>query len=76
VTTGSPRREPPAWNPAPRQDVVSSVCDHRRPLRVGLRWLALALAAALVALAVAAPAAAAAPTAADRELLAGVKIVE
>ena len=46
------------------------MCDHRRPLRTGLRWIALALAAALVALAIAAPAAAAPPTAADRELLA------
>jgi len=46
------------------------MCDHRRPLRVGLRWLALALAAALAAFAIAAPAAAAPPTAADRELLA------
>jgi hypothetical protein len=70
VTTRSTRWQAPARNPARPEDVVSSVCDHRRPLRVGLRWLALALAAALVALAVAAPAAAAPPTAADRELLA------
>jgi len=46
------------------------MCDHRRPLRTGLRWVVLALAAALVALAIAAPAAAAPATAADRELLA------
>ena len=58
-------------NPRRRRDVVRFVCDHRRPLRLGLRWLALALAAALAALAIAAPAAAAAtPTAGDRELLA------
>jgi hypothetical protein len=46
------------------------MCDQRRPLRTGLRWLALAVAAALAALAISAPAAAALPTAADRELLA------
>jgi hypothetical protein len=46
------------------------VCDHRRPVRLGLRWLALALAAAALALSLAAPAAAAPATAADRELLA------
>lgn len=46
------------------------MCDQRRPLRTGLRWIALALAAALVSLAIAAPAAAAPATAADRELLA------
>jgi hypothetical protein len=46
------------------------VGDHRRPRRVGLRWLVLALAGAALALSLAAPAAAAPPTAADRELLA------
>ena len=46
------------------------MCDHRRPLRLGLRWLALALAAVLAALVLVAPAAAAPPTAGDRELLA------
>lgn len=45
------------------------MCDHA-PVRAGVRWVVLALAAMAIALGLAIPAAAATPTAADRELLA------